>query len=202
MAGKIRCCAKHPLLLFLKNLFKFTTLEKIIGFVQRRSVNICGFTTVRPGRSLRHRWKYSWLNVTKPWSRTGPLLWNCRLHKNNRKRWAVACLPSPMHTNWKLEMTRRIFLLTKGKCASSMFGEGSVEPFPRQSITARFNERKTYDLNLFCYCSMPKCSDYMVQCELCEEWLHMSCEGLKTAPEGEWLCTVCRPPDSKRLRNC
>ena len=51
-----------------------------------------------------------------------------------------------------------------------MFGEGS--------ITARFNERKTYDLNLFCYCSMPKCSDYMVQCELCEEWLHMSCEGL------------------------
>ena len=66
--------------------------------------------------------------------------------------------------------------------------------FGGESITARFNERKTYDLNLFCYCSMPKCSDYMVQCELCEEWLHMSCEGLKAAPEGEWLCTVCRPP--------
>ena len=80
--------------------------------------------------------------------------------------------------------------------------KGCFEPFPRQSITARFNERKTYDLNLFCYCSMPRCSDYMVQCELCEEWLHMSCEGIKTAPEGEWLCTVCRPPDSKRLRNC
>ena len=40
----------------------------------------------------------------------------------------------------------------------------------------------------------------MVQYELCEEWLHMSCEGFKTAPEGEWLCIVCRPPDSRRLR--
>ena len=80
--------------------------------------------------------------------------------------------------------------------------KGRFEPFPRQSNTARFNERKTCDINLFCYCSMPECSDDMVQCELCEEWLHMSCEGLKTAPEGEWLCTVCRPPDSKRLRNC
>ena len=24
-----------------------------------------------------------------------------------------------------------------------------------------------------------------------EEWLDLSCEVLKTAPEGEWLCTVC-----------
>ena len=31
----------------------------------------------------------------------------------------------------------------------------------------------------------------MVQCELCEERLHMSCEGFKTASEGEWLCIVC-----------
>ena len=42
----------------------------------------------------------------------------------------------------------------------------------------------------------------MVQCKVCEEWLHMSYEGFKTAPEGEWLCTVCRTLDSKRLRNC
>ena len=80
--------------------------------------------------------------------------------------------------------------------------KGRFEPFPRQSNTARFNKRKTCDINLFCYCSMLECSDYMVQCELCEEWLHMRCEGLKTTPEGEWLCTVGRPPDSKRLRNC
>ena len=25
---------------------------------------------------------------------------------------------------------------------------------------------------------------------------------LRTAPEGEWLCIVCRPPDSKRPHNC
>ena len=49
---------------------------------------------------------------------------------------------------------------------------------------------------------MPECLDDMVQCELCEEWLHMSCEGYKTALEGKWLCIVCKPLDSKRLRNC
>ena len=47
---------------------------------------------------------------------------------------------------------------------------------------------------------MPECWDDMLQCELCEEWLHMTYEGLKTAPEGEWLCTVCRPPKLKRVR--
>ena len=35
-----------------------------------------------------------------------------------------------------------------------------------------------------------------------EEWLDLSCEVLKTAPRCEWLCTVCWPPDSKRLRTC
>ena len=58
------------------------------------------------------------------------------------------------------------------------------------------------DTNLFCYNSMPKCWDDMVQCELCEEWLHMSCEGFKTVLEGEWLCIVCRLPYSRRLCNC
>ena len=28
---------------------------------------------------------------------------------------------------------------------------------------------------------MPECWDDMVQCELCEEWLHMSCKGLRLA---------------------
>ena len=32
-------------------------------------------------------------------------------------------------------------------------------------------------------------------------WLYMSCEGYKTALEGEWFCIVCRPPSSRRLRN-
>ena len=46
------------------------------------------------------------------------------------------------------------------------------------------------------------CPDDKVQCELCEEWLHMSREGFKTAREGEWLCIVCKLLDSRRLRNC
>ena len=37
---------------------------------------------------------------------------------------------------------------------------------------------------------MPECWDDMVQCELCDKWLYMSREGLKSAPEGEWVCTV------------
>ena len=64
------------------------------------------------------------------------------------------------------------------------------------------NSNQTYDIDLFCYCSMPECWDDTLQCELCEEWLHMTYEGLKTAPEGEWLCSVCRPPKSKRFRYC
>ena len=76
------------------------------------------------------------------------------------------------------------------------------EPFPRKSNTARLNKRQTCTAYLFCYCSMPKCWDNMVQCKLSKEWLQMSCEGCKTAPKGEWLCIVCRPPDSRRLRNC
>ena len=80
--------------------------------------------------------------------------------------------------------------------------KGRLEAFPRQLNAVRFNKRQTYDIELFCYCSMPECWDDMLQCELCEEWLHMTCEGLKTAPEGEWLCSVCRPPKSKRVRSC
>ena len=49
---------------------------------------------------------------------------------------------------------------------------------------------------------MPECWDDMVQCKAIEEWLHMSYEGFKTVQEGKWLCIVCRPLDSKRLRNC
>ena len=40
--------------------------------------------------------------------------------------------------------------------------KGRFEPFPRQSNTARFTERKTCDINLFCYCSMPECWNIMV----------------------------------------
>ena len=49
---------------------------------------------------------------------------------------------------------------------------------------------------------MPECWDDMVQCKAIEEWLHMSYEGFKTVQEGKWPCIVCRPLDSKRLRNC
>ena len=51
-------------------------------------------------------------------------------------------------------------------------------------------------------CSRPECWDDMIQCELCDEWFHLTCEGLETAPEGEWLCRVCRPPDNINALSC
>ena len=87
--------------------------------------------------------------------------------------------------------SRRMFLSTKGKWARIQFNvwrKVVSEPFPRQPNTAGFNKRKICDTNLFCRDSMPECWDDMVQCELCEEWLHMSCEGFKTAPEDAFKC--------------
>ena len=77
---------------------------------------------------------------------------------------------------------------------------GHFEPFPRDKATPRFSKRQNCDIRLFCSCLRPECWDDMIQCELCDEWLHLACEGLETAPEGEWLCRVCRPPDNKRVK--
>ena len=101
--------------------------------------------------------------------------------------------------------SRGMFLLTKGNGQelSLMSGERSFLNLFRDSRTSLDSIRdKLVTLIFFCHCSMPECWDDVVQCELCEEWLHMSCEGFKTAPEGEWPCIVCRLPDSRRLRNC
>ena len=61
---------------------------------------------------------------------------------------------------------------------------------------------KLLTLIYFLSVQCPSVGDDMVQCKVCEEWLHMSYEGLKTALEGKWLCIVCRPLDSKRLLYC
>ena len=62
---------------------------------------------------------------------------------------------------------------------SSMFGERSFLNLFRDSRTPLDSVRdKLVTLiyfNLFCHCSMLQCWDDMVQCELCEEWLYMSC---------------------------
>ena len=61
--------------------------------------------------------------------------------------------------------------------------KNEAEFIPRELPSERpSNKRQTFDTNIFCHCSMPECWDDMVQCELCEEWLHMSYEGFKTAP--------------------
>lgn len=151
------------------NLSRFTTLEKITGFAQRRLTDICGFTTVRPAKTLRHRWKYNWLSATRPWPRTGLLLLNCRLLKHSKEEWTVAYLPLLLRTNQRMGMTRRKFpSFDQGQMRQHLvhcLEKGRLEAFPRQLNTARFNKRQTYDIDLFCYCSMPECWDDMLQCE-------------------------------------
>ena len=48
---------------------------------------------------------------------------------------------------------------------------------------------------------MPESFDNMIQCDLCEQWLHMKCEKLNSSPEAdEWLCRDCRPPEFNRVK--
>ena len=103
---------------------------------------------------------------------------------------------------WKRPF-RCLEFLNKEKRASILvkcLERGLFEPFPRNKVTPRFSKRQNYDIRLFCSCSRPECWDDMIKCELCDEWFHLTCEGLETAPEGEWLCRVWRPPDNKRVK--
>ena len=50
------------------------------------------------------------------------------------------------------------------------------------------------DDQLYCYCQKVSFGD-MVGCDNdeCEyQWFHWECVGLKSEPEGEWLCPTCR----------
>ena len=48
---------------------------------------------------------------------------------------------------------------------------------------------------------MPESFDDMIQCDLCEQWLHMKCEKLNSSAEADkWLCRDCRPPELKRVK--
>ena len=92
--------------------------------------------------------------------------------------------------SWKWPVGCLFWPRENAQAFSSIFGEMSFWTFPRQSNTSRFNKRQTCNIYLFYYCSMPECWDDMVQCELCAEWLHMSCKRFKTATESEWLIDV------------
>ena len=80
----------------------------------------------------------------------------------------------------------------------------SFSLFPRQQMCKNVKFRKDFafcDIELFCRCLMPETWDDMIECDLCDKWLHMKCENLDTLPfEQEWLCKDCRPPSPKRLR--
>lgn len=37
----------------------------------------------------------------------------------------------------------------------------------------------------------------MMGCDVCEEWYHLSCLGVNEAPEGDWVCDLCRNASTK-----
>ena len=49
-----------------------------------------------------------------------------------------------------------------------------------------------HEIEIFCSCNLPEVYDNMVQCDQCEDWFHLCCEGLKSPPESDvWHCSTC-----------
>lgn len=71
-------------------------------------------------------------------------------------------------------------------------GDGTADSRRRGDASAE-DEDEENDDQLYCYCQKGSFGD-MVGCDNdnCEyQWFHMDCVGLKSAPEGEWLCPTC-----------
>ena len=74
------------------------------------------------------------------------------------------------------------------------------------NTTGDVDEEEDYeeenDDQLYCYCQKVSFGD-MVGCDNddCKyQWFHWSCVGLKSEPEGEWLCPTCREMSKGRVR--
>ena len=71
---------------------------------------------------------------------------------------------------------------------------GRLEPFPQKPVYASKKESAVQSISLFCHCCRPECYDNMILCDLCEQWLHKTCESVdEVNSDEEWLCSKCRP---------
>ena len=80
------------------------------------------------------------------------------------------------------------------------FLRGQLRPFPkiwsqiRQDLVLRSSHKLLW-YELFCFCQMPDFYDDMVSCDVCSEWVHLACAGVRKLEEvsdGMWACSVCR----------
>ena len=108
----------------------------------------------------------------------------CQCIRTGSRKWPIGCFFWPREN---------------GQAFSLMFGERSFLNLFRNSWTPLDSIRnKLVTLIYF----------VIVQCpSVGTTWYGASCARngftwFKTTPEGEWLCIVCRSPDSRRLRNC
>ena len=61
-------------------------------------------------------------------------------------------------------------------------------PKDRQSFKSPGKVSRKEVIQVYCECRMPQCYDIKaVECELCSEWFHFKCVGLKSSP-GSWVC--------------
>nr|POE63011.1 chromatin modification-related protein yng2 [Quercus suber] len=71
--------------------------------------------------------------------------------------------------------------------------DGTADGRRRGEASAEEEDEENDD-QLYCYCQKSSFGD-MVGCDNdnCEyQWFHWDCVGVKSAPEGEWLCPTCR----------
>ena len=74
------------------------------------------------------------------------------------------------------------------------FRNGLFTPFPTVlRIYPRLNNFPGKEIELHFTCGMPETFDDMVECNLCEKWFHLSCEGIISTPavDEQWLCEFC-----------
>ena len=60
--------------------------------------------------------------------------------------------------------------------------------FPYTTSKVQRCRQKHIFVLLYCTCLQPEWIDtIMIQCDLCQEWLHIECVGICIAPDS-WLC--------------
>ncbi|XP_019851194.1 PREDICTED: uncharacterized protein LOC109581489 isoform X14 [Amphimedon queenslandica] len=76
------------------------------------------------------------------------------------------------------------------------FVNKSLIPFPKQKVEPLPRPRRLYyEVKIFCYCRLPENYDkMMIMCDLCQEWYHCSCAGIKESELDDiddWMCDIC-----------
>ena len=62
----------------------------------------------------------------------------------------------------------------------------TFEDSPCRKLKRKFD----FTVPLFCHCNKPDMGECMIQCGTCENWFHMSSEGVEVESK-DWKCKVC-----------